>query len=169
MNRFAHGDAYALPDISSVFQRVGKSRYISLADCKAGYWQLPVREEDKWLTAFVCDAGLFEFNRAPFGLKGSGNLFVCALSNILRPTCEFTDSFVDDIAVHSDEWKEHLKDIDHFLNIIRNAGITLSLKKCNGHRVKSNFAAKLLVLAKGLRTVKRSRSLMKWKTLEPRP
>ena len=32
---------------------------------------------------------------------------------ILRPIREFTDSFVDDIAVHSDEWKEHLKDIDH--------------------------------------------------------
>ena len=78
----------------------------------------------------VCDAGLFEFNRAPFGLKGSGNSFVRALSNILRPIREFTDSFVDDIAVHSDEWKEHLKDIDHFLNIIKNAGITLSLKKC---------------------------------------
>ena len=96
VNRFTHGDAYPLPDISSVFQRVGKSRYISLADCKAGYWQLPVREEDKWLTAFVCDAGLF-------GLKGSGNSFVRALSNILRPIREFSDSFVDDIAVHSDE------------------------------------------------------------------
>ena len=122
MNRFTHGDAYPLPDISSVFQRVGKSRYISLADCKAGYWQLPVREEDKWLTAFVCDAGLFEFNRAPFGLKGSRNSFVRALSNILRSIREFSDSFVDDIAVNSDEWKEHLKDIDHFLNIIKNAG-----------------------------------------------
>jgi len=103
VNRFTHGDAYPLPDILSVFQRVGKSRYISLADCKAGYLQLPVREEDKWLTAFVCDAGLFEFNRAPFRLKGSGNSFVCALSNILRPIREFTDSFVDYIAVHSDE------------------------------------------------------------------
>ena len=75
VNRFTHGDAYHLPDISSVFQRVGKSRYISLTDCKAGYWQLPVREEDKWLTAFVCDAGSFEFNRAPFGLKlGDSNV-----------------------------------------------------------------------------------------------
>ena len=80
------------------FPNFGESRYISLADCKAGYWQLPVREEDKWLTAFVCDAGLFEFSRAPFGLKGSGYSFVRALSNILRPIREFTDSFVDDIA-----------------------------------------------------------------------
>ena len=127
-----------------MFQRVGKSRYISLADFKAGYWQLPVREEDKWLTAFVCDAGLFEFKRAPLGLKGSGNSFVRALSNILRPIREFTDSFVDDIAVHSDEWKEHLKDIDHFLNIIKNAGITLSLKKCKWAQSQVKFCGQII-------------------------
>jgi len=32
----------------------------------------------------VCDAGLFKFNRAPFGLKGSGNLFVSSLKYCLR-------------------------------------------------------------------------------------
>jgi len=61
------------------------------------------REEDKWLTAFVCGAGLFEFNRAPFGLRNSGNSFVRAITKILRPIREFTDSFVDDVAVHSDQ------------------------------------------------------------------
>ena len=54
-----------------------------------------MKEEDKWLTAFVCDAGLFEFNRAPFGLKGSGNSFVRAITQILRPIRESTESFVD--------------------------------------------------------------------------
>jgi len=54
VNRFTRSDAYPLPDISSVFQRVGQSRYITVVDCKAGYWQVGVRE-DKWLTAFICD------------------------------------------------------------------------------------------------------------------
>ena len=83
VNRYTHGDAYPLPDISSVFQLVGRSCWITTADCKAGYWQLTTKEEDKWLTAFVCDAGLFEFNRVPFGLKGSGNSFVSAITKIL--------------------------------------------------------------------------------------
>ena len=57
-------------------------------------------EEYKWLTAFVCDAGRFEFNRAPFGLKGSGNTFVRAMSVILSSLRKFTWSFVDNVAVH---------------------------------------------------------------------
>ena len=52
MNRFTRGDAYILPDVSSIFQHVKKSRLITLADCKSGYWQIPIKEEDKWLTAF---------------------------------------------------------------------------------------------------------------------
>ena len=129
-NRYTHGDAYPLPDISSVFQRVGRSCWITTADSKAGYWQLATKEEDKWLTAFVCDSGLFQFNRVPFGLKGSGNSFVRAITKILRPTREFTDSSVDDVAVHSDQWKEHLNHHDQFLRTVRDAGLTLNLKKC---------------------------------------
>jgi len=35
VNRFTHSGAHALPDLSSIFQRVGRSRYITIADCKA--------------------------------------------------------------------------------------------------------------------------------------
>jgi len=107
VNRFTRDDAYPLPDISSVFQRIGRCNFVTVADGKAGYWQIPMLEEDKWLTAFVCDARLFIFNRAPFGLKGSENTFVRAMNVILSSLRKFTGSFVDAAAVHSDQWKEH--------------------------------------------------------------
>ena len=53
----------------------------------------------------MCDAGLFEFNRAPFGLKCSGNTFVRAINEILRPERDYAESFVDHMAVHSDQWE----------------------------------------------------------------
>jgi len=47
VNRFTQPDACVLPDLSSVFQRVGRScSIISVADCKSGYYQLAMREED---------------------------------------------------------------------------------------------------------------------------
>jgi len=144
VNRFTHSDAYALSDLSSIFQRVGRSRYITIADCKAGYWQLPMKEEDKWLTAFVFDAVLFEFNMAPFGLKGSGNSFVRAITKILRPIREFTDSFVDDVSVHSDQWKEHMNDLDNVLRNIKKAGLTLNLKKCKWAQSQVKFCGQVI-------------------------
>jgi len=32
--------------------------------------------------------------------------------------------------VHSDQWKEHLNHLDQFLRTVRDAGLTLNLKKC---------------------------------------
>ena len=68
-----------------MFQRVGRSNYITVADCNKGYCQLGMKEQDNRLTAFVCDAALLEFNRARFGLKGRGNSFVRCITKILRP------------------------------------------------------------------------------------
>jgi len=210
VNRFTRDDAYPLPDISSVFQRMGHCNFVTVADCKAGYGQIPMLEEDKWLTAFVCadglfefnrapfglkgsgntfvramsvilsspreftgsfvtvadckagygqismleedkrvtafvcDAGLFEFNRAPFGLKGSGNTFVRAMSVILSSPREFTGSFVDDVAVHSHQWKEHLDHLDRFLAVVIKHGLILNLDKCRFAQSQVRFCGEII-------------------------
>ena len=59
--------------------------------------------KDTWLTAFVCMGRLLEFVRTPFGLKNACQTFVRAKHAILQQTREFTDSYVDDCAVFSDE------------------------------------------------------------------
>jgi len=92
----------------------------------------------------VCDAGLFEFNRVPFGMKCSGSSFVRAVTKILRPVNDCTDSFVDDVAVHSDQWKEHLAHISRFLQTVKCAGITLNLKKCRWAQGQVRFCGKIL-------------------------
>ena len=144
VNSYTHGDSYPLPDLQSLFQRVGKSNLITICDCKSGYWQIPVLEEDKWLTAFVCDSGVYEFNRVPFGMKGSGNSFVRAVTDILRPVREFAKSFVDDVAIHSNQWRDHLSHLDKFLDRIKSSGLTLNLKKCRWAQKQVKFCGKII-------------------------
>jgi len=38
VDRFTRNDAYPLPDMSSVLQRIGNSQIITITECKAGYW-----------------------------------------------------------------------------------------------------------------------------------
>ncbi|KAE8217903.1 hypothetical protein CF319_g8117 [Tilletia indica] len=60
LNTNTVSDRYPLPTIDSVFQTLcGKSVFSSL-DAIRGYHQLPVRESDRWKTAFVCHRGLFQ-------------------------------------------------------------------------------------------------------------
>ena len=60
----------------------------------------------------------------------SGCTFVRAIRRILEPIREFSESYVDDMAVHSMTWPLHLRHIDEYLSTIRASGITLNLDKC---------------------------------------
>jgi len=77
----------------------GKALYISTCDLKGAFWKIRVKEDHQWLTTFVWDGGLYEFARAPFGQKGSGNSFLRAIKMVIQPlkTCAY--SYVDDTAV----------------------------------------------------------------------
>ena len=53
VNKFSAGDGFLTSDISDVPQQVGRAKYISCFDAKSGYWQIPVKKDCRWLTAFV--------------------------------------------------------------------------------------------------------------------
>jgi hypothetical protein len=63
-------------------------------------------------------------------MRNSGCTFVRAVGEIIEPIKAFTDSYVDDIAVHSSSWQQHLNDtIKRFLQKVRDSGLTLAIKK----------------------------------------
>ena len=130
INSFTVADVFPLCTIDEVVRKVGQGRYISVFDAKSGYWQLLVRPEDRWLTAFVTHEGLYEWVRMPFGLRNAGATFVRAVTGILQPLQDFAGSYVDDMAVGSGDWPAHLDHVDRFLSTIKGAGLTLSISKC---------------------------------------
>ena len=138
VNQYTVSDAFPIPDMEEVIQKVGAKRWIATFDCCSGYYQTPVREQDKWFTAFVCQGRLFEFNRTPFGMRNAGQTFVRAMQLIFRAMRQFADAYVDDCAVMSAEWYAHLMHLEKFLNTMKAEGITLKLKKCRfaQHNVK---------------------------------
>ncbi|EZG70151.1 putative polyprotein, partial [Gregarina niphandrodes] len=54
-----------------------------------GFWNIPLLEESKRLTAFITPTGLFEFNVLPFGIKNSPTAFQRAMDRTSRWQCGF--------------------------------------------------------------------------------
>jgi len=144
LNKSTIADAFPFPEIVEVIQKIGNANFISTFDASSGYWQTKIKESDQWKSAFVCDAGLFEWTRTPFGMKSSGNTFVRAVQAIVQPIKTFTGSFVDDLAVHSNGWHAHLCHLDRFLATIRQSGLTLKLKKCKFGQSEVKFCGELV-------------------------
>jgi len=144
LNSFTVGDAYPMATIDDVLRKIGHARYISTFDAKSGYWQIPVAEEDRWLTAFVTHDGLYEWLRMPFGLRNAGATFVRAVRTVLRPIQAFCDSYVDDMGVGSSDWRSHLGHVREFLVIMRHTGITLNLAKCDFGKAEVKFVGRIV-------------------------
>uniref|UniRef100_V5GMA9 Transposon Ty3-I Gag-Pol polyprotein n=1 Tax=Anoplophora glabripennis TaxID=217634 RepID=V5GMA9_ANOGL len=72
LNRVTKKDAYPLPYVSAILDRLRGARYLSSMDIKSAYWQVSVKEECRELTAFtVPSRGLYQFKRMPFGLANA--------------------------------------------------------------------------------------------------
>jgi len=53
------------------------------------------------------------------------------MKTILRPVSAFADTYVDDMFVGSGQWSQHMCHVRQYLQVIRDAGITLILDKCD--------------------------------------
>ena len=68
-------DAYPMPRTDELIDRLGGAKYITTLDLAKGYWQVPMKEEDKAKTAFTTPNGLFQFKVMPFALSGAPATF----------------------------------------------------------------------------------------------
>lgn len=72
LNEVSLPDAYPLPFVSVTLYKLRDARSHTTLDIKSAYWQIPVSEASRPLTAFVIpNRGLFQFKRMPFGLHNA--------------------------------------------------------------------------------------------------
>jgi len=129
LNKFTVADAFPMPNADDVMWRICQSNYISCFDARSGYWQVPMCEEDAWLTSFITHRGLYQWKRCPFGLRNSAASFVRMIGMVLKPIADVAEAYVDDVGVHSQGWDKHLHDLVAYLTVMREANLTLNLKK----------------------------------------
>ena len=59
LNAVSTNDAYPMPRIDDMIDRLGKARYFTVLDLTRGYWQVPVTPSARPKTAFTTPFGLF--------------------------------------------------------------------------------------------------------------
>ena len=133
----------------------------STLDCNAGYWQIPVAEEDKHLTAFTCHSGAWKCVRLPFGLCNAPATFQRAMDMILAGVkWQICLVYLDDVIVFSRSPEEHFQQLNEWLTRLGKAGVTLKAAKCLffqeeveylGHVIRPG---RLPVLEKNLRALR---------------
>ena len=60
-------------------------------------------------------------------MRNSGTTFVRALQQVLEPVHYCTKAYIDDMAVHSDNWQQHLVDVRAYVCVMQRAEFTLGI------------------------------------------
>lgn len=95
LNAMSKSDAYPMPRVDDLIDKVGSARYISTLDLPKGYWQVSVADTDREKTAFTTPYGLFQFKRMPFGLKGAPATFQRMVDKLLNGMSDFASAYID--------------------------------------------------------------------------
>jgi hypothetical protein len=105
---------------------LGDAKIFTTLDCNSGYWQIPVRPEDREKTTVTSHEGLYWFLRIPFGLRNAPATFQrfvdIILSGITWKSCLV---YLDDIIVFSKTPAEHMAHLDSVLHRLYRAGLAL--------------------------------------------
>ena len=126
LNNLLDYDAYPLPNPSTILAQISRSKIFSKFDLKSGFWQVGIKESDKWKTAFSVLEGHFEWNIMPFGLINSPSAFQRIMDETFEGMEDFLKKYIDDILVHSEDILAHIKHLKLFLQRVKEKGIVLS-------------------------------------------
>ena len=104
-------NAYPLPLIQDLIDKIKGAKHFSKFDLRAGYNNIRIKEGDQWKAAFKCAKGLFEPTVMFFGLCNSPATFQAFMNDIFTDMLDegWMVIYMDDILIFSDNLEEHQK------------------------------------------------------------
>lgn len=132
LNGVTQKDAYPLPYVSATLDKLRDAQYLSSLDIKSAYFQVPLSEASKPLTAFtVPNRGLFQFKRLPMGLANSPATFQRLIDRVLGADLEpHVLVYLDDIIVVTNNFEKHIEVLSEVFKRLREANLTVAKEKC---------------------------------------
>ncbi|XP_068240411.1 uncharacterized protein [Palaemon carinicauda] len=135
VNAVTESDCFPLPRVEDCINDVGAAKYISKFDLLKGYWQVPLTERAKEISAFVTSEGLYSCNVMPFGMKNASATFQRLMNQVIDKL-EGVVVYIDDLVVYSNSWESHLKNMECLFERLRAAGLVINLNKCDFAKAK---------------------------------
>ena len=128
VNDITKSDSFPIPRIADCIYQIGNAKFVSTFDMLKGYWQVPLTQRAREISAFVTPRGLYQYKVMPFGMKNAPATFQRKINKLVR-YIDGCEGYIDDVVIYSDNWSDHIRQIKRFFQIMREAKLTINLMK----------------------------------------
>ena len=131
INLVTKKDAYPLPIIDGLLGRLQDTKFITSLDLKDAFWQIPLSQSSKEITAFtVPGRPLYQFCVMPFGLCNAPQTMSRLMDRVIpHQLRDRVFVYLDDLLIISAEYDEHLQILRTVAELLEKAGLTINIDK----------------------------------------
>lgn len=143
LNNITRQFIWPMPRVQDIFAKLGKAKYFTTLDLRAGYHHLALDKDAVRKTAFCTPFGKYEWLKVPFGLAQAPAYFQKLMNKVLNGL-NFAFAYLDDIIIFSESAEQHLKHIEIVLARLRQAQLKLKKSKCLFFKKELHYLGHLL-------------------------
>lgn len=132
LNSHTVKNAYPLPLISDLLDKLQGAKIFTKLDVRAGYNNIRIKEGDQWKAAFKTPRGLFEPTVMFFGLCNAPATFQAMMNAIFKDMIDegWIVIYMDDILIFSGNREDHRKRTIRVLERLKEHDLFLKAEKC---------------------------------------
>ena len=120
---------YKTPTMEELSHKLSGAKFFSKLDAKNGYWSVKLDRESQLLTTFTSPFGRYCFQRMPFGLVMSQDVFQRRM-DMITGKCTGALALINDVIIHRKTKEEPDLSLRKLMETARTAGLTFNSNKC---------------------------------------
>ena len=131
VNEVTVKDRFPMRVVSECVYSMNGKKFFTKMDLVRGYYQMPIAEDSRPITAFSTAKKHYQFRNLSFGLANAPAVFQRAMNVVLSGfPRENVLVFIDDILIVSETLEEHMRLVDAVLKKLEEVGVKVKVSKC---------------------------------------
>ncbi len=137
-NKAMERERHLLPTINELINDLNATKVFSKLDLRAGYHQLVLHPESRYITTFNTHKGIYRYKRLNFGISSASEIFQETIRNTIQGV-KGAKNISDDILIYGSTQEEHDKALDQVFSRLSENGLTLNKDKCQFNKDTITF------------------------------